>query len=181
MMLKLRWVYALSCCATLGASMAAQALPESNPAVPASLEQAVAACRTLVADQIRRLACYDAMAVSAASGAPPSSAVASRPGEQRTLPLANPSAPESAFGLPAATAPSQVANRVTAHLKGRFDEWSTGTRFVLDNGQVWQVVDGQGAGYALDRPRITIQRGLLGSFFATVEGVSAAIKVKRLH
>jgi hypothetical protein len=66
-------------------------------------------------------------------------------------------------------------------LKGRFDEWSTGTRFVLDNGQVWQVVDGQGAGYALDRPRITIQRGLLGSFFATVEGVSAAIKVKRLH
>jgi hypothetical protein len=175
------WLRSVACVVAVGASVPALAQVESNKAAPAALEQAVFACRTL-ADEARRLACYDAMPVLSVPMGAITPSAPTNPKPQGALPTATTAAaPAQSFGLPAATAPAQPANRVSARLQGSFGEWSAGTRFVLDNGQVWQVVDGQGAGYALDRPRITIERGLLGSFFATVDGVSAAIKVRRLQ
>jgi hypothetical protein len=175
------WLRSVACVVTVGASVPTLAQVESNKAAPAALEQAVFACRTL-ADEARRLACYDAMPVLSAPMGAITPSVASKPKAQGAPPTATTAtAPSQSFGLPAAIAPAQPANRVSARLQGSFGEWSAGTRFVLDNGQVWQVVDGQGAGYALNQPRITIERGLLGSFFATVDGVSASIKVRRLQ
>lgn len=158
--------------------MAAQAAAAANAEPPrdaaATLNQAVESCRAQPDDR-RRLACYDAIRLAAPASA---TAPAATP--------ASPAAPAAAaaardFGLPPTATPAQAVSRVSARLQGRLSDWAAGTRLALDNGQVWQVIDGQGAGYALEQPQVTIERGLLGSFFATVEGVSASIKVRRLQ
>ena len=56
--------------------------------------------------------------------------------------------------------------------------------FVLENGQVWRQIDGDGT-VVLDPPqgktmKVLIERGLLGSYNLTIEGRNGLIKVTRI-
>jgi hypothetical protein len=70
---------------------------------------------------------------------------------------------------------------MTAHIAGEFHGWSGSTRVTLDNGQVWEQMDDATvtAGRMTD-PKVTISRGMLNSFYMSVEGVSDSVEVKRI-
>lgn len=68
---------------------------------------------------------------------------------------------------------------VESRLVGDFQGWQRGTTFRLENGQRWQVTDGD----EYVHPRITapaakIVPGLLGSFWLVVDGATRKVKVR---
>ncbi|MGE5624102.1 MAG: hypothetical protein ACM3ZT_00985 [Bacillota bacterium] len=70
---------------------------------------------------------------------------------------------------------------LVAHMVGKFTGWNGTTDFALDNGQVWeQVDDSQFSAGAVMNPRITISRGLMNSYYLSVEGVRETVLVKRI-
>lgn len=149
-------------------------------------------CRALK-DNAARLACYDAIPLSApaapAAPAAPSPVSASAPAAsaQAAQPLppaaaANAYAPQTPdqFGLERQQ--SQVlVKSIDSRLIGEFDGWEPNQRFTLENGQVWQVSDdSRGVGYKTN-PKVRITRGTFGTFFLEIEGVNAAPRVKRVR
>jgi hypothetical protein len=87
---------------------------------------------------------------------------------------------------PPTAAPAQVsaaadAYPMTAHIAGEFHGWSGSTRVTLDDGQVWeQMDDATVTAGRMTNPKVTISRGLLNSFYISVEGVSDSVEVKRV-
>ncbi len=122
-------------------------------------------CRA-IAEAQPRLACYDALPLSATT--PPAAPPAPTP------PAA---AAAERFGLP------QVEDdiRIESRFVGRFEGWSPRERLRLANGQVWQVVDDSRGTYWLDSPRVVVRRGALGSFVMEIEGAKALIRVRRVE
>jgi biotin carboxyl carrier protein len=97
---------------------------------------------------------------------------------------ASPAAVAPAMAAPAAApvAAAPVAESISAHIAGEFHGWSGGTRFSLDNGQVWEQIDDTvvTAG-RLTNPKVTISRGLFNSYYMSVEGVTDTVQVKRIQ
>jgi hypothetical protein len=117
-----------------------------------------------------RLACYDATMAKreGTSAASASASAAATAGGQ------------TGFGLPVqrvAPEPTMIESRVAGRLEG----WSQGTRISLSNGQLWEVVDGSRATHYLDSPIVRVKRGLLGSYFMEIEGVSSTPRVRRIN
>ncbi len=124
-------------------------------------DAALSRCRS-VADALARLACYDAIVVK---GAP--------------VPKA---APTERFGLEAQLAMAASPHeQLESRIPGKFEGWESRTEFRLANDQVWAINDGSRAYYQLVDPKVTITRGVLGSFFMKIEGVAQSPKVKRLR
>jgi hypothetical protein len=70
---------------------------------------------------------------------------------------------------------------MTAHIVGEFHGWSGSTRVTLDNGQVWeQMDDATVTAGRMTNPKVTITRGLLNSFYISVDGVSDSVEIKRI-
>ena len=141
---------------------------------------AVQRCR-IIPEAPARLACYDAIALPgigsrAGWGAPVAGAAAA--------PAAAPSAsaaPAGTFGLERRIAES-APDRLESRLAGVVEGWGPNTRFTLENGQVWQVSDGSRAYYGtLDKPKVSITRGMLGSFYMSIEGVAQTPRVRRVQ
>lgn len=84
---------------------------------------------------------------------------------------------------PAAPVAAERPSRepVEARVQGRFNGWSTGTRLVLDNGQVWQVIEGSLATSPSDSPAVRITRAISGAWYLQVEGRSPRAKVRRIE
>jgi hypothetical protein len=141
-------------------------------------------CRT-IAEAAARLACYDAIALPglgsrAGWGAP----VAPAPAATGATPPARPAAtatPSDRFGLEQRdnrSAPERLESRIAGSIEG----WEPNTRFTLENGQVWQVVDGSRAYYGpMSQPKVVVSRGLLGSFYLQIEGVNQLPRVRRVQ
>lgn len=102
---------------------------------------------------------------------------------------AAPAAPEAAlpdvehpglfgFGSLAARTPE-----IEATLDGTFTGWSRGTRFRLDNGQLWETVSAERFRPVrpVERPAVTIRRMAFGSFMLRVEGYNASVRVRRIE
>ena len=55
--------------------------------------------------------------------------------------------------------------------------------FILDNGQVWRQIDGDGAAVrgSVTGSKATIERGLFDSFNLVIEGRNGLIKVRRVE
>jgi hypothetical protein len=97
-----------------------------------------------------------------------------------TCNAAAPTAPAAAPALAAAPAAAD-AYPMTAHITGEFHGWSGSTRVTLDNGQVWeQMDDATVTAGRMTNPKVTISRGLLNSFYISVEGVSDSVEVKHI-
>lgn len=145
------------------------------PAAQAASDEALAACRA-VKDAGARLACYDRLPIGsgpAARGAAPVAPAAAAPGSP-------PKSEASRFGLPATTGPAPIES-IESRVDGHFEGWFPGTRIHLENGQVWQVTDGTSRFADLDRPKVTVKRGALGSFFLDIDGVNPAPRVRRVE
>lgn len=70
---------------------------------------------------------------------------------------------------------------MTAHIAGDFHGWTGSTRVTLDNGQVWEQVDGATVTSGrITNAKVTIIRGALNSFYISVDGVNDTVLVKRI-
>jgi hypothetical protein len=174
----------------------AMALPPLAAQSPAPAAAAVAApmdsapmqrCR-IIAEPAARLACYDAIALPglgsrAGWGVPAPQAAAApsaapAPSQAATAEAADPA---DRFGLErrdAQAGPDRLESRLAESISG----WEPNTRFTFENGQVWQVVDGSRAFYGrLERPKVIVSRGLLGSFYLQIDGVNQTPRVRRVQ
>jgi hypothetical protein len=157
--------------------------------VPADPRMAALQRCTAMADDVARLACYDAALQR--QGAPTAqagqrAAVAPSPAQTpatgdaaRPLAATKPDAPAD-FGL-LRPRPAEEVRVIESRVKGRFEGWANGTRIELVNGQVWEVVDHNRATYDLPAPAVRVRRGMLGSFFLEIEGISATPRVRRIQ
>lgn len=70
---------------------------------------------------------------------------------------------------------------LTATISGEFRGWrGEGYTFELDNGQVWETTERGRFVVRLTDPVITIEKGILGAYFLSVEGYGSRVKVKRV-
>jgi hypothetical protein len=164
-------------------------------------EAALRNCRT-IADSAQRLACYDGINLppqgasnGSAAPVPPSArgaqsgnsvqgatsaSTASAPRPQAPTPAAPAAGDRAEFGLPARpTAPN--IERIESRVKGRLVNWQQGTRFRLENGQVWQVTDDSRGWCECDNPRVIVSRGAFGTYFLEIEGKGNAPRVRRIE
>jgi hypothetical protein len=132
-------------------------------------------CRAQV-EPAARLACYDALPVSAAKPAPSAAASAGAPATASSAAPAVP--PEKQFGLPT---PADLLDSVSTRYEGLFEGWRANERIRLANGQVWQVVDDSSAVYELKSPKVTIRRGAFGRFVLDIEGAAKMPGVRRVQ
>lgn len=72
--------------------------------------------------------------------------------------------------------PKELVSRIA----GPFDGWDGDTVFYLENGQVWKQVQRDKFAVRLVDPVVTIEKGILGAYFLSVEGFGSRVKVKRL-
>lgn len=148
-------------------------------AAHAATDESLARCRA-IKDSAARLACYDALPIGAAprSSAPPAAAVPAAPSAR--APVAPAASEASHFGLPATSRPEPIQT-IESHIPGHFSGWYPGTRIRLANGQVWQVTDDTSRFADVDNPKVTVRRGMLGSFFLDIDGVNPAPRVRRIE
>ena len=77
---------------------------------------------------------------------------------------------------------SRGPEQIESRLMGEFTGWKGNTRFVLENGQVWQQTDNSRfVSRKMDTPMVTIRRGALGSYLLKVEGYNSSVKVVRIE
>jgi hypothetical protein len=73
---------------------------------------------------------------------------------------------------------------IVSRIQGRFTGFDGSTRFVLENGQVWEQ-QGDGStltGMDLTNPRVTLKPALIGkSWYLQVEGYNKTAKVRRVQ
>jgi len=69
-------------------------------------------------------------------------------------------------------------------LVGDFNGWTGKTVFTLDNGQVWRQTNNNLRDYKprspIPQPKVTISKGLFGSYNMQVDGVKRIVQVKRV-
>lgn len=70
---------------------------------------------------------------------------------------------------------------IRSRLDGEFTGWSGRTLFKLENGQVWRQSEPGRFRAQIDRPLITIERGVFNSYRLKVEGMNRSIRVKRIR
>ena len=124
--------------------------------------QTLEGCARLMTDSAR-LACYDQ--------------VVGRTEEGKTKPAAAVTqAPEAAAGLP-----QLYETRVESRIVGHFEGWERGTRIELENGQLWEVVGDDDRYFVAESPKAKIEPGSFGSWFLSVDGLSARAVVRRVR
>jgi hypothetical protein len=129
-------------------------------------DAALQRCRDL-RDAAARLACYDAIPLTSGP----------------TTSTAPSAAPAAVFGFearPAPTAPPPI-EAIESAIDGPFDGWLPRGQLKLANGQVWEVTDGSTTAYNLKNPKVKITRGVSGTFFMAIEGVSQTPRVRRVR
>jgi hypothetical protein len=71
---------------------------------------------------------------------------------------------------------------VTSRLSGDYKGWSGRTTFRLENGQVWQQIDGtQRVDDPRPSPAVRVYPGMVGTYWLEVEGVRQRVKVKPIR
>ena len=136
------------------------------PGAALAAESTLPQCRS-IADPSARLACYDALPLSATAGVAASQAPA-------------PETPAQ-FGLVREAAPVVELSSIESTIPGHFDGWYPNRRVRLANGQVWQVADGSTRLYELDNPKVTIRRGVLGAYYLDLSVDNRSIRVRRVE
>lgn len=161
----------------------------------AAAPDAQAGCR-LIADNAKRLACYDGLAQDKAAPAPSAAAVIA-PAPTPPLATSNSSGVvvSGASGAPAVT-PAKIefgaetvqkaydqegVNSLSARVVGDIDGIKKGTELRLDNGQVWESIDDHDYMYEGDKPALTINRNFAGSYWMRLENSNFNVRVSRVQ
>jgi hypothetical protein len=137
-----------------------------------------------LADDAAWLECYRAAAapMAAAMAAPMASRDASAPA---FAPVASDSNPLTAPALSLRPARAAAASdHITAHLVSYSFTSQKYFVLVLDNGQVWQQINGDDEFAVLRQPasqyEVTIKHGLFGSYNLTISGFAGLYRVRRV-
>lgn len=138
-----------------------------------------------ILDNGARLACYD-RTVPGLRNAPP--AAPSAPAAPAAPAIIAPVTKEQAFGAeripdktnPAVAAQPQEAENITAKLTSISQVTVDRYTFTLDNGQVWTQVVARSIANAKAGKTVRIEKGIVGSFTMTIDGVTGIIKVRRV-
>lgn len=152
----------------------------------------LAACRS-VSGIDARLGCYDRVVATSKAVSPRSTAPA------LTSMIVNPvvvneSSPQMTevttvrnddkaaaidFGLPAKK--PETPDQISTRIKGIFDGFQGKQKFVLENGQIWQMRRNMGIRKysAIENPEVTISTNLLGFYVMAISGVRVKLPVKR--
>jgi hypothetical protein len=165
----------------------------------ADLAQDLLACAR-IADDARRLACYDRFATevieiglsgtasgSAAAGAATGGHAATAPSAAAAAPSASAAAPAPAAATPSATdsfgldESGSGPKKIKSNYVGEFTGWDGDTIFRLENGQVWQQAEQGRMSWRAENPEVTISRGMFGVYRLSVKGVNKKVKVKRIE
>ena len=131
-------------------------------------DAAILKCRAL-AETGARLACYDAIELTATPAAP---VLAAAPARSK----------EANFGMETVKQRETEPASVTSTVVGDFEGWGPGSQIRLANGQVWRISDGSEA--VLPRKanaKVTIERNLFGTIFLKVDGSNSSAKVRRVQ
>ena len=157
-------------------------------------------CAQLQDAQVR-LACYDALAsVSASAATAPSGASVGVSDDSSSAVVADATdatrVPEAgAQAAPEAESGQSLTDRLFGMLPGReagdnFLESRVvgeirnpreGTRFTLENGQVWQQTDRTRRNYRATNPKVEIKEGFMNSYRMRLEGLNGRIRVRRVE
>jgi len=140
-------------------------------------------CRS-IADEGERLACYDRLAGPPSAPQPLQSVPESASSQSVAEPKAQTAPEQSPQNFGAAALPQAKPaepKEIRAHLAGKLDGWQHGTRFALDNGQVWLCVDDEPGYDEVDHAALTITRNFLGSYWLKFEKVYKEVRVKRIQ
>lgn len=71
---------------------------------------------------------------------------------------------------------------ITSNVIGEFKGFYRGKNLKLENGQTWQVTDGDLSGIkTMTNPKVTIRPGLVGGWRLQIEGYNSVAKVKRIN
>lgn len=84
---------------------------------------------------------------------------------------------EDAFGQ---VSSGESVESIQSTLVGEFKSWEKGMVFKLENGQKWKVTQSKMGYKKMINPKVTISRGIFGSFNAKIEGFNTVAKVKRI-
>ena len=157
----------------------------SLAALPALAQDGLQRCRTMT-DGTARLACYDALAdaarVPARPAQPAAPAAVAKPAQTATVVAAGATparSGEAAFGLPESKRPEAVGS-VESLLSASFSGWGPNSRIKLANGQIWLVIDGTSVALPPGARKVSVKRGMLGSFYLDIEGLNTSPRVRRV-
>lgn len=120
-------------------------------------------CRSIT-DDMQRLACYDRWADRSAQQA------------EETVAGENPRH-TAQFGRPA----RHIQESLSAHLSKDLMALDGHTLLPLDNGQVWQQIDGAKVVFRARHSAVIIRRGLFNSYLMHIKGLNRAIRVRRVQ
>jgi hypothetical protein len=163
--------------------------------VGAAVAQQSAADCADIEDNRERLDCYDRFfsgrggeaAPAAESRATPDRAEAARPAarpeRERARVAARERTPESAqdrFGKDQSMLEFGGEEMASTAL-GSFRYWREGQRIELENGQVWEITNDTNLFHRATNPRVTIEKGFFSSFYLHIDGVSKALRVRRIR
>lgn len=181
---------------TVGAAFLAVGAALAGTAFADDVRDELLRCAQLQDAQVR-LACYDALAsVSASAATAPSGAtddgsaavVADAPDGIRVSAAADQATPEADSGQSLADRlfgmlPGRDAgdNLLESRVVGEIRNPREGTRFTLENGQVWQQVDRTRRNYRATNPRVEIREGFMNSYRMRLEGLNGRIRVRRVQ
>lgn len=148
-----------------------------------------------IGDDIVRLFCYDRVAGRIPAAPVPGAemdatgpSAAQAPSDAATPARASDSVQEAGPGpdpvatpkAPDAAAQKSDSRRIEARIVGEFEGWSAGTRFELDNGQVWEAT-GPSTHYSTSQsPAVVIRRDFLGQHLMSIDGVDSKALVRRV-
>ena len=91
-----------------------------------------------------------------------------------------PSSPEDRFGRDQSML-DMGGEEMSTRAVGSFDYWREGQRIELSNGQVWEITNDTDMYHKVTNPEVTIEKGFFSSYYLHVDGVSKALRVRRVR
>lgn len=138
----------------------------------------------VVQDAAARLACYDAAfpprAAATSQPAPTAPAALASPPAKPSASAPAPADPAAQFGLQQRLRPGELES-IESRVVATFEGWGPNERIRLENGQVWEVVDGSSGTITPAMRKVTVRKGAFGSYFLDFEGLTKSPKVRRVQ
>ncbi len=75
----------------------------------------------------------------------------------------------------------ETSGPIRSEIRGDFRGWQKGDKIRLENGQVWEVIDGTLGIPSTPLAKVTIEPGFMGSWLMKVEGYNATARVRRVR
>ena len=129
-----------------------------------------------IANNTQRLACYDGFFPRDASD---------KTGQVDSDPKIREKPSVAVAEVGSENLPTSAETDIQTRLVGDFTGWSGKTVFTLDNGEVWQQTNNYISDYSprspIPQPKVTITKGMFGSYNMRIEGIKRTVQVKRVH